>query len=82
MFRYLTSGESHGKGLLGIMEGIPAGLKIDTEFLNQEMKLRKAGKGRGKRQKIETDEVEFISGVRFKETIGSPIGLYVCDNKW
>lgn len=77
MLRYLTAGESHGKALVAILEGIPAGLKISTEFINEELKKRQAGYGRGDRMKIELDVVEIISGLRGNETIGSPIALLI-----
>jgi chorismate synthase len=77
MLRYLTAGESHGKALVAILEGMPAGLKISTEFINEELKKRQAGYGRGDRMKIELDVVEIISGLRGNETIGSPIALLI-----
>ena len=79
-FRFLTSGESHGKCLTGIIEGIPSGIKIDIEFINEELKRRQGGVGRGARMQIETDKVEIISGVRFGKTTGAPITL-VINNK-
>ena len=81
-FRFLTAGESHGKGLMGILEGIPSGLEISTEYLHSQLKRRKLGFGRGGRQKIETDEVELISGVRRGFTLGSPIGLWIANRDW
>lgn len=76
-FRFLTSGESHGKCLNGIIEGIPAGIEIDFEFINNELKRRQGGYGRGDRMKIETDEAEIKSGVRFGKTTGAPICLEI-----
>jgi len=76
-FRFLTAGESHGKCLTAIIEGIPAGLSIDTEFINNELKRRQQGYGRGARMKIENDTVEITSGVRFGKTLGSPVTLVV-----
>lgn len=76
-FRFLTSGESHGKCLNGIIDGIPAGFEIDIKFINDELKRRQGGWGRGDRMKIETDEVEIKSGVRFGKTTGAPICLEV-----
>jgi chorismate synthase len=81
-FRYLTAGESHGKGLMGILEGIPSGLPISTEGIHEQLKRRKLGYGRGARQKIETDEVEIITGARFGKTLGSPIGLLIWNRDW
>ena len=75
--RFLTAGESHGKCLTAIIEGIPSGITIDTDFINNELKRRQQGYGRGERMKIETDTVEITSGVRFGKTIGSPITLVI-----
>ncbi|MDD3435637.1 MAG: chorismate synthase [Candidatus Gastranaerophilales bacterium] len=79
-FRFLTSGESHGKCLNGIIDGIPAGFEIDFEFINNELKRRQSGWGRGERMQIETDEVEIKSGVRFGKTTGAPICLEIKNN--
>lgn len=79
-FRFLTAGESHGKSLTAIIEGLPAGLEIDVDFINSELKRRQGGYGRGGRIKIESDEVEITSGVRFGKTLGSPLTL-VIENK-
>jgi len=76
-FRFLTSGESHGKCLNGIIDGVPAGFEIDLKSINDELKRRQGGWGRGDRMKIETDEVEIKSGVRFGKTTGAPICLEV-----
>ena len=76
-FRFLTGGESHGKCLTGIIEGLPAGLEIDVDFINEELKRRQGGYGRGGRMKIETDTVEITSGVRFGETFGAPVTLVI-----
>ena len=75
--KYLTSGESHGKGLLGIINGIPAGLVIDEEYILNQLSRRQKGHGRGKRMKIESDKAEIYSGVRLGKTIGAPIGLII-----
>ncbi|MFC1646325.1 chorismate synthase [Candidatus Omnitrophota bacterium] len=77
MLRFLTAGESHGKALIGILEGIPAGLKIDKAFIDKELARRQSGYGRGDRMKIEKDRVEIISGTFKTVTIGSPIGLCI-----
>jgi len=77
MLRFLDAGESHGKELVAIIDGFPAGLKIDLNFINKNLLLRQSGYGRGGRQKIEKDTVEFASGVRFLETIGSPITMII-----
>ncbi len=73
MFRFLTSGESHGLGLTAILEGIPAGLKLSTEDINYHLQRRQGGYGRGGRMKIEKDQVIFRSGIRHGLTLGSPI---------
>ena len=70
MLRYLTAGESHGPALMGILEGLPAGLTIDLPTLQAEMKRRKLGYGRGRRQQIEPDEVEIMAGIRHGLTMG------------
>ena len=80
--RYLTAGESHGRALVGIIEGIPSGLELDTEVLHEQLKRRKLGYGRGNRQNIETDAVEILTGVRFGETLGSPITLVIANRDW
>ena len=77
IFRFLTAGESHGKCLTAIIDGVPAGFNIDTGFINSELKRRQGGYGRGGRMKIESDTVEITSGVRFGKTIGSPITLVI-----
>lgn len=73
----VTAGESHGPGLTAILTGIPSGLTIDTDFVQQELARRQHGYGRGRRMQIETDEVEWRGGVRGAETLGSPITLWV-----
>lgn len=83
MLRYLTAGESHGKEIIAILEGIPAGLKISEQDVNTELKRRQFTFGRGPRlQKIESDKVEIVSGVRWGETIGSPITLKIQNKDW
>ncbi len=80
--RFLTAGESHGKGLTGIIEGIPSGLSLSPEDIDEELKRRQAGYGRGGRMKIESDHAEIISGVRWGKTIGSPISLIIENRDW
>ncbi len=80
MLRYFTAGESHGKGLTAIIEGIPSGFQIDINKINEELKLRQGGYGRGGRQKIESDRVQVLSGIRGGVTLGSPITLWI-ENK-
>lgn len=82
MLRFFTAGESHGKTLIGIIEGIPAGLSISHEDINKELKRRQGGKGRGGRMKIEDDRAEILSGVRFGKTLGSPISLLIENKDW
>ncbi len=77
MIRMMTAGESHGKGLFAILEGVPAGLKLDLDAIDARLALRQSGYGRGSRQKIECDRVEVLSGVRNCVTLGSPITLAV-----
>jgi chorismate synthase len=79
-WRFLTAGESHGKGLTVIIEGVPAGLRINEDLIATDLGRRQRGYGRGKRQKIETDRAEITSGVRHGLTIGSPIALWL-ENK-
>lgn len=76
-FTFTTAGESHGKALVAIVEGLPAGLEIDVEQMNHELWRRQQGYGRGGRMKIESDKVEFLSGVRHGRTLGSPIALMI-----
>jgi chorismate synthase len=82
MLRFLDAGESHGKCLVGIIEGIPAGLELDEAKINNNLKRRQMGYGRGKRMLIENDQVEILSGVISKKTIGTPIGLMIKNNDW
>lgn len=76
-FKFTTAGESHGKALAAIIEGLPAGLEIDVEKINHELWRRQQGYGRGGRMKIETDKIEILSGVRHGKTLGSPISIIV-----
>lgn len=80
MIKWMTSGESHGQALTAIIEGLPSNLKIDVEEINKYLALRQSGYGRGARQKIETDRVQILSGVRNCLTLGSPVCLMV-ENK-
>jgi len=75
--RYLTAGESHGKALAGILEGIPSGLFLSAEDIDKDLSRRQAGYGRGGRMKIESDHAEILSGVRWGKTIGSPVTLLI-----
>lgn len=82
MLRYLNAGESHGKCLLAIVEGVPAGLPVTAETINHDLSRRQKGYGRGGRMRVEEDRVEFTSGVRKGLTLGSPIGLLVANKDW
>jgi chorismate synthase len=79
MLRYMTAGESHGKCLVGILEGLPAGVPVVEAYINTQLKRRQAGYGRGKRMSIEEDKVEILSGVRREKTIGSPISFVIAN---
>ena len=80
IFRFLTSGESHGKSLDAIIEGMPSGITISEDEINNDLRRRQGGYGRGARMNIEHDTVEIKSGVRFGKTTGAPICLEV--KKW
>jgi len=82
MLRYLTAGESHGKCLTVILEGMIAGLELSQDELNQELARRQSGFGRGERMRIEVDQVEVTSGVRHGKTLGSPITLVISNKDW
>src|SRR6266540_2142617 len=81
-FRFTTAGESHGRGLVAILEGIPAGLPLSAERVNVELQRRQGGYGRGARMKIEADRIEWLAGVRAGETLGSPIALLIWNRDW
>ena len=80
--KFLTAGESHGQGLLGILDGIPAGLEISEDYIGVHLARRQRGYGRGGRMKIEKDRAEIWCGVRHGESLGSPIGLIVRNKDW
>lgn len=80
--RFLTAGESHGKALIGIIEGIPSGLELTAEYIHAQLLRRKLGYGRGARQKTETEEVQILSGIRHGRTLGSPITLLIENRDW
>jgi chorismate synthase len=82
MFRFVTAGESHGQALIAWISGVPAGVPVDFEFVQRELHRRQLGYGRGGRQKIEKDRVEFLSGVRHGQTIGAPIALRIDNRDW
>ena len=80
--RFLTAGESHGKALMVIVEGLPAGLPVSAEWVDRELGRRMMGYGRGARMKIEKDRIEWIAGVRSGETLGSPVGMLIHNRDW
>jgi len=82
VIRFLTAGESHGQALVGILEGMPAGIEIETSYINHQLKRRQQGYGRGGRMKIERDEVKILSGIRYGKTLGSPIALLIENRDW
>src|SRR5204862_6060430 len=82
MFRFTTAGESHGRALVAIVEGLPAGLPIDIDQINRELWRRQQGYGRGARMKIEQDRVEILSGVRHGLALGSPLSLMIENKDW
>lgn len=82
MLRFTTAGESHGQALLAILEGVPAGLPLVAADIDHELSRRMGGYGRGARMKIEADAVEFLSGIRAGETLGSPIAMLIANRDW
>ena len=82
MIRFLTSGESHGKALVAIVEGFPSNLPISSEYIDYHLKRRQGGYGRGNRMKIESDSVQILGGIRFGKTLGSPISFLIENKDW
>src|SRR5689334_21160861 len=82
MLRFLTAGESHGKALIAVVEGVPAGLELTVEDIADELARRRLGFGRGPRMKFERDEVTLVGGVRHGETLGSPIAIEIANSEW
>jgi chorismate synthase len=80
--RFLTAGESHGRAIVCIVEGIPANLEISSDYINKELERRQRGYGRGGRMLIEKDQVQILSGVRFGKTLGSPIAMLISNRDW
>lgn len=80
--RYLSAGESHGPAMIGIIEGLPAGLKVDDEYINYQLSRRQGGYGRGGRMSIERDRVRFLSGLRWGKTLGSPLTMLIENRDW
>ena len=79
MFRWLTAGESHGRALVAICEGVPSGVRITTEDLAAALARRRAGYGRGARMSFEQDEVELTAGVRHGRTLGGPVAIRIAN---
>ena len=82
MLRFTTAGESHGRALVAILEGLPAGLPLDLDLIDRELRRRQLGYGRGGRMKIEKDHAEVLSGVRHGLTLGSPVALMIENKDW
>jgi chorismate synthase len=82
MLRFLTSGESHGPGLVATVEGLPAGLTVTREGIAQELARRRLGFGRGPRMRLEQDELEILGGVRFARTLGGPVTVLIRNTEW
>jgi len=82
MLKFYTAGESHGQALLAFVSGLPAALPVDLEFINQELRRRQLGYGRGGRQKIEKDRADIFAGVRHGKTIGAPVALRIENRDW
>ena len=82
MLRFLTAGESHGRGLVAIIDGFPSGLPVDFDHITQDLRRRQGGYGRGQRMAIESDRAEFLSGVRRGKTTGAPIALLIPNKDW
>lgn len=82
MLRYLTSGESHGQSLISILDGVPANIELNIDEINEELKKRQSGYGRGGRMKIEQDKINILGGVRGKKTLGGPISIEVKNNDY
>src|SRR6187200_799506 len=82
MLRFLTAGESHGKALVTILEGVPAGLTIDFDAVTMQLRRRQTGYGRGRRMAIESDRAQPLSGIRYGRTTGGPIALVIPNKDW
>src|SRR3954465_15975393 len=82
MLRFLTAGESHGRALVVILEGLPAGLSVDVDAITRELRRRQGGYGRGRRMAIESDRADILSGVRAGETLGGPVAMLIENRDW
>lgn len=82
MLRFLTAGESHGPGLVTIVEGLPSGLEVSRERISTELARRRMGAGRGRRMALEQDEIEILGGIRFGRTLGGPVAVVIRNTEW
>ena len=82
MLRFLTAGESHGQGLVVIVEGLPAGLPITEEQIQRELARRRLGFGRGPRMRFEQDRLTLLAGIRHGRTLGSPVAIEIANTEW
>ncbi len=82
MLNFKTAGESHGKGLMAIIDGLPAGIEVSIDHINKQLARRQGGYGRGGRMKIEADQIEVMSGIRQGNTMGSPVSLIIANKDW
>ena len=82
MLRFLTAGESHGRSLVVVVEGLPAGLAVSVEAVQSELARRRLGYGRGPRMRFEQDDVTLIGGVRHGRTLGSPVAIEIGNTEW
>ena len=82
MLRFLTAGESHGKALVVIIEGLPAGLAVNAEYISDELARRRLGYGRGPRMRFEADELTLLGGIRHGRTLGSPVAIEIGNSEW
>ena len=82
MLRWLTAGESHGPALTAVLEGLPAGVRVDRSAVEGALARRRLGYGRGARMKFEADEVTIVGGVRHGETQGSPVAIQIGNTEW
>jgi chorismate synthase len=82
VLRFLTAGESHGRALVVIVEGLPAGLPVEAADIAEELARRRLGYGRGPRMRFEADEITLVGGVRHGRTLGSPVAIEIANTEW
>ncbi len=82
MLRFLTAGESHGKALVVVVEGLPAGLPVEASDIREELARRRLGYGRGPRMRFEADEITLVGGIRHGRTLGSPVAIEIANSEW